>query len=162
VLAADRFTVPVLLSLAPADALRQLRELDPLAAERLVPHLRPPYALGPTFDGSLLCAADADLIADGLLLDLKTRLGVASTRPGGRATSLPRLDVYQLLAYAFFDWSDRYRITSIGIYAARYGLLATWPLDAALRTLAGRPVDLVEVRRDVRRLLGGPAPGVPG
>ncbi|WP_340537781.1 hypothetical protein [Nocardioides sp. GXZ039] len=150
----DRFTASALLALAPADAVRQLAELRDVAAGRLLPHLSAPYALGPTFDGSRLCAADADLIADGLLLDLKTRLGAKNPRTGRRSDGLPRLDVYQLLGYTFFDHSDDYRIDAIGIYSARYGALVTWPLQHALDVLAGEPVDVRAARERVWELLG--------
>lgn len=156
-LAADRFTAPALLALAPVNALEQLAQLKAVAAQHLLPRLRPPYLLGPTFDASALCPADADLISAGLLLDLKTRLG-GRNAAGERTDRLPLTDLYQLLGYALFDRSDHYRITAIGIYSARYGHLASWPLDQALRTLSGRPdepVDLAALRRTVWRLLGG-------
>lgn len=153
-LARGDFTAAALLRLAPADALRQLVQLKDVAAQRLLPQLRPPYLLGPTFDASVLCPADADLISNGLLLDLKTRLG-GTDREGGRADRLPAVDLYQLLGYALFDRSDHYRMSAIGIYSARYGNLTSWPLDHALATMAGEPVDLPALRRTVWRMLGG-------
>lgn len=64
-LVAGNFTTEALLALAPDDAVRQLRELEAIAAESLLPHLEKPLTLGPTFDASRLCSADADLIAGG-------------------------------------------------------------------------------------------------
>lgn len=147
------FTPEVLLGLAPTDAIRQFRELDATARLRLLPQLHPPYALGPTFAASRWCPADADLIADGLLVDIKTRLSAKSAHTGARSDTLHALDLYQLLGYALFDTDDAHAVTAVGIYSALYGRLATWPLVSLLETMAGRPVDLGEQRRRVLRLL---------
>lgn len=147
-------TASALLALAPADAVRQLAALGEVAAGRLLPYLHPPYVLGPTFDGSRWVAADADLIADGLLLEVKTRLGVQSQRPGGRADRLQTMDLYQLVAYVLLDHSDAYRITRIGVYSARYGRLATWELPGLLDALAGSQVSVRDVRDAAWRALG--------
>ena len=153
-LAAGQFGVDQLLSIAPPDALRQLRELRAVAERELLPHLHRPIYLAPTFDGSTLCNADADLICAGLLLDIKTRLGNKNRRTGVRADALAMIDLYQLVCYALFDRSDAFHITSIGIYSARYGTLATWPLGEVLQSLAGAEVDLAGERETVWRLLG--------
>lgn len=153
---ANQFTPEALLALTPAGALRQMDELRTLAGTQLRPHLNPPFALGPTFDGSNYCAADADLIAGGMLLDIKTRLGTKNPRTGVRSDSLPLSDVHQLLAYTFFDYSDRYKIDMVGIYSARYGSLITWNLAYVLNGLAGEQVDLARERALVWQLLGGP------
>jgi hypothetical protein len=50
--ATGRFGAGELLSLAPADALRQLRELRAIAERNFLPRLRHPIHLGPTFDAS--------------------------------------------------------------------------------------------------------------
>jgi hypothetical protein len=152
-----QFTVDGLLSLAPEDALRQLRNLHKVAKERLLPTILPATRLhlGPTFDGSTLCPADADLIHDGRLLDIKTHLGALNKKTGARSDSLALTDLYQVLAYALFDRSDRYGIRSVGIYSARYGALVTWPLAEVLETMAGGAVDLAEEREVVWGLLDG-------
>jgi hypothetical protein len=152
---AGRFTRTGLLSLAPADALRQLSELRAIAECNLLPHLAHPVHVGPVFDGSALCNADADLICGGLLLDIKTHLGRKNPRTDVRSDSLALIDLYQLVAYALFDRSDAYRISSIGIYSARYGTLATWPLIDALQILSDSEIDLARERETVWRLLGG-------
>jgi hypothetical protein len=130
-------------------------ELRALAETQLLPHLSPPFALGPTFDGSKYCQADADLIADGMLLDIKTRLGAKNRRTGARSESLARTDIHQIIGYALFDRSDRYHIDTVGIYSARYGSLITWKLAEVLDSLAGEPVDLAHERATVWQLLGG-------
>lgn len=149
------FTASGLLDLASGDALRQMLELDRVAQERLYPSILPArsLAIGPTFDASALCNADADLIHDGRLLDIKTHLGKISKATGGRRDSLELVDLYQVLGYALFDRSDTYQIRTIGLYSARYGFLATWPLEEALERLAGQPVDLSGEREWVWELL---------
>jgi hypothetical protein len=145
-LEADDFTAERLLSLIPDDAFRQLKELNECAQEHLFPHLSAPFHLGPTFDGSILCAADADVISNGFLLDFKTAV---------KGNALSREDLYQLLGYTLFDYSDRYGINRIGIYAARFAALISWELEPTLDLLAGEPVNLAEERKKVWGLLGG-------
>ncbi|MFD8769701.1 hypothetical protein [Microbacterium oxydans] len=105
-----------LLELAPRDATRQLREFAEVASAELLPHIQGPYTLGPTFDGSELCAADADVIANGILLDFKTSLGTKVSRPGGRSERLKLKDLHQVVAYALFDYSDSYLIHWVGLF----------------------------------------------
>ncbi|MGT2462947.1 hypothetical protein [Sinomonas atrocyanea] len=140
------FTKAGLLLLAPDDALRQLAALDELARGHLLQCLSAPFHLGPTFDGSRFCPADADVVSDGLLLDFKAGL------KGG---ALSKEELYQLLGYTLFDRTDRYGINRIGIYAARYGALITWDLAPTLDLLAGEPVDVAQEREKVWHLLGG-------
>lgn len=127
------------------------------ALERLLPAILPAKRvdIGPEFDGSRLCAADADLICDGLLLELKTHLGALNKRTGARPDRLPLTDLYQVVTYALFDHSDTYAIRSLGIYSARYGALVVWVLADALETMAGDVVNLADEREVVWRLLGG-------
>jgi hypothetical protein len=64
-----------LLELASPAALSQLAEFRRVLGENLLPALagrRGMWAVGPTFKGSSLMNADADLMAAGLLLELKT------------------------------------------------------------------------------------------
>jgi hypothetical protein len=85
--------------------------------------LAAPFHLGPEFDASRrdggpdkrLIAAEADLICNGLLLDIKTKLGTKNTKSGIRSDALAIDDIYQLLAYALMDHSDSYGINSLGI-----------------------------------------------
>jgi hypothetical protein len=142
-----RFTTSELLTLASDDALRQLVALrDVSGAANL--------ALGPTFDGSILCAADADLICDGSLLELKSHLG-SKNSAGIRVDTLDLKDLYQLVAYALFDKTDAHRIRSFGVYSARYGTFISWPLKETFTQMAGTTVDLTEEREVVWSLLGG-------
>ncbi|HUZ10705.1 MAG TPA: hypothetical protein VMU76_11130 [Acidimicrobiales bacterium] len=103
------------------DALDDLAELidlfvetqpDLLAAKELV--------FNPTFDASLLLGgADGDLIADGRLLDIKTKLGA----------EIAKTDFWQLLGYALGDFRDAHGITEVGFYFSRQGVQVTWDID---------------------------------
>ena len=134
-------------------AWRRQAGLDQLAGFRhvfstiLIPQLaarRGTWALGPTFTGSALIKADADLIAAGLLLDLKT---------SAKKPSLGVTDLLQVIGYALLDFDDEYRLDALGIFSARYAYLAIWELPALLSELAGHDVDLRTVRGRFRDLL---------
>jgi hypothetical protein len=87
--------------------------------------------------------ADADLIAAGLLLDLKTSAKL----------SLGIESVLQVLGYVLLDFDDEYKLDKLGIFSARYAYLATWNLGALLDELAGRPVSLQATRQEFRQML---------
>ncbi|WP_040479560.1 hypothetical protein [Longispora albida] len=143
-----------LLALATADEVADLIGMRELARERLLPGLPGGEIFsGPTFDGSFDLRADADLIAGGLLLDIKASQGGKPRKDGTRAASLGRDDLDQLLGYTLMDYTDRYRLHSVGVYATRFGHLAVWPLDTFLAGLAGRPVDLAVARASFARVL---------
>lgn len=93
--------------------------------------------MNPTFARSVdLGGADADLVLDGLLLEVKT----------SKRVSLRAGVVWQLLGYLLADTDDRYDIETVGLYWARHGLLWTWPVPWFLARLAGRDLDLGEAR----------------
>lgn len=103
--------------------------------------------LNPTFDGSLdVGGADADLIVNGCLLDIKTRVE-------------PRLrgdDLYQLLGYTLLDYSDRHGIGEAGIYFARQRKMLRWSLEDLVAGLSGGDVPpLSELRDHFRSLVQG-------
>lgn len=109
--------------------------------------------LGPTFTGSDLIPADADLIAAGLLLEMKTSVKL----------TLAVQDLFQVIGYALLDFNDECKITELGIFHARHAYLATWDISELLRELAGQPVSLQAVRQDFRDLLltcRGPGPAI--
>jgi hypothetical protein len=137
-----------LLGLVPAGALDQLTSFRQLYQSVLIPALESRQGLwsdGPVFDGSaLIGGADADLIAADLLLELKTEKALPS---------LGVLTLFQMIGYLLLDFSDKFRITDLGLYRARYGYLATWNAVDLLAELAGRPVDLTELRAEFRQLL---------
>jgi hypothetical protein len=110
-----------LLGLAPA-AIEDHQDLA--SAEPLV--LNPTFALSVALGG-----ADADLIASGLLLDLKS-----TASPRG---VLKREDIWQLVGYLMADSHDEYAIHAVGISALRRRRWVTWPVDDLLTMLSGKP-----------------------
>lgn len=100
-----------------------------------------PLTFNPGFEQSVeLGGADADLIADGTLLDLKSK-------SSGSVVGRPEL--WQLLGYAFADTPDEYAIRSVGISALRWRSRATWPITDLLETIGSGPArPLADWRRD--------------
>ena len=85
-------------------------------------------------DGDLLTPTAGPAAAGGpmVLLDVKT---VISARDPERVARW----LWQLLAYAWLDTHDRYRIRAVGLYLARHGALITWPLDWFTAALLDNP-----------------------
>ncbi|MFI8932551.1 hypothetical protein ACIG3E_33425 [Streptomyces sp. NPDC053474] len=107
---------------------------------------------GPTFAGVGI-TADADLVADGVLLDFK------STKNPGQ---LEKRTAWQLLGYLLLDTHDRYRIDTLGLYLTRSGALVTWPVEEYLDLLGACRRDLPALRAVLAELLRGcPADVVP-
>ena len=104
-----------------------------------------PAVLNPVFaQSSAVGGADADLISDGMLLEIKTTIN-------------PRIDgawIRQLLGYLLLDTAGEFEVTSLGLYLARQGRLLVWPLPDALDSIAGQPVDLPAVRLEFATFLG--------
>jgi hypothetical protein len=148
------------LAVASDAAVCQLQGLHALAIRNLHPVLPDTPARvvpGPTFAASRYCAADADVIIDGMLLESKTRLGSKNARTGARSDSLSVLDLYQMLGYVLFDHDDTYSLDRVAFYSARYGSLTMWPVQDLLEILHGGPVNLANERERVWELLGGPS-----
>lgn len=151
------FTVDNMLAQADDAAITELVALRELSNEHLIPKLNGPYNLGPTFDlsepgSTQRIAAEADLIADGLLLDIKTALA-PKNKAGLRPEALKAENVYQLLGYVLLDYSNRYNINRVGIFSARYGTLATWPLARVTTLMSGRDFDLAAARQEVWHMM---------
>ena len=147
------FTVDTMLGQADDAAVAELLALKELSEERLIAKLAGPFALGPTFDLSKpgptqRIGAEADLVAGGLLLDIKTILAPKNTA-GLRPDVLKPDTVYQLLGYALLDYSNQYTIEQLGIYSARYGTLTKWPLEYVTSLLSGRTFDLTAARQEL-------------
>lgn len=147
------FTVDTMLEQADDAAVAELIALRKLSEERLIPTLTGPLSLGPTFDLSehgpnRRIAAEADLIADGLLIDIKTTLA-PKNKAGLRPDVLKPTNVYQLLAYALLDYSNQYNIDRVGIFSARYGVLAEWPLERVTFLTSGGKFDFPLARQEV-------------
>jgi hypothetical protein len=115
--------------------------LSAAAYEAFAPRLDRPFVLNPTFAGSGdVGNADADLILDGCLLEIK-----ATKRP------LKPVVFHQLLGYVLLDYEDVYAIRRVGIYLARRGVMVEWPLLALVAQLSGgRAASLATLRAAFR------------
>ena len=98
-----------------------------------------PHTLNPAFEGSYdVGGADADLIVDGALLEIKT-------------TVRPEINlnwIRQLLGYVLLDYSDSHQIKAIGLYMARQGILFQWELEDAIQRLSGDILADIRVLRE--------------
>lgn len=148
-----------LLALATEAEVTDLVAMRDLAVERLLPGLPPgTVTTGMTFDGSADLNADADLIAGGMLVDFKAGQGGKPRTDGTRAAALARTDLDQLLGYTLMDYSNRYGLHTIAVYAARFGHLATWPIAELGERMAGHPIDLTRLRAEFAQVLRGQLP----
>jgi hypothetical protein len=150
----DRSRAADLLDLANDAEVADLIAMRALARERLLPALPAgPVTTGMTFDGSADLAADADLIAGGMLIDFKAGQGGKPRADGTRAASLGRTDIDQLLGYALMDYSNSFGLHSVGVYAVRFGYLAAWPLAELGPRMGGQPLDLAQLRTQFAQVL---------
>jgi hypothetical protein len=136
-----------LLEAAPDAGLEQLAALRGVMESALLPAVRSRrglWAIGPVFAGSQIMRGDADLIAGGLLTELKT----TTKKP-----SLAVTDLWQVVGYVLMDYVDEFGITDVALFSARYGYLAQWNLGTLLPQLAGRPVTVAPLRAEFRALL---------
>ncbi|UKY55622.1 hypothetical protein [Streptomyces inhibens] len=100
---------------------------------------------GPTFPDTRL-TADADLIADGILIDFK------STR---HPHMLRKADAWQLLGYLLLDTADHHRIDTVGLHLTRSDTLVSWPVEEYLDLLGACRRDLTDFRAALNELLDG-------
>lgn len=105
-----------------------------------------PTILNPTFAGSSdMSGADADLIVDGCLIEIKSTIQASLREPV----------LHQLLGYTLLDYADEFGIQSVGIYLARHGVLLRW----TLQELLGKSADIRKLsglRDRFRELLRSP------
>jgi hypothetical protein len=129
------------LAIARVEWLDDLRALSWTAYDALADQLRQPAILNPTFDGSSdIGGADGDLILGDCLVEIKTTLNPRWNRDW----------LYQLLGYVLLDYTDRYRIRSIGIYLARQSVFVRWRLDEVIRLCSPyRSDSLDQLRADL-------------
>jgi hypothetical protein len=138
-------TVDDFLEAIPNDWIEDLAQLAVLFLDVFRDRLGRAAVLNPVFAQSrAVGGADADLISDGMLLEIKTTIN-------------SRIDgawIRQLLGYLLLDTVDEFEVECLGLYLARQGRLFVWPLPDALKTIAGRPVDLSAVRIEFATFLG--------
>lgn len=147
--AGARTTLADLLVAVPEYAVADLLALQALAGEGLADLRAATNAqqvnAGPVFAGSVdVGGADADLIAAGLLLDIK------ATADPAKVTTQDA--IWQLAGYALLDYTDEYKIDSVGWYLARLGHLVTWPVAEYLALLGARR-SLPELRARLAQLV---------
>jgi hypothetical protein len=120
----ERATIEDVLAIAPQSAVDDLSAMGRLLCTSYPDLVGQEAVLNPRFDGSVeIQGADADVIVDRTLLELKTT----------RQDSFERVDhLYQLLGYALLDYSNQYDLQAVGVYLARRGLLVRWELAELL------------------------------
>lgn len=136
-----------LLDTAPDAGLQQLAALRGVMESVLLADIAARqglWAIGPVFAGSEIMPGDADLVAGGLLVELKTT---------AKKPSLAVTDLWQILGYVLMDYADEFAITDVALFSARYGYLAQWNIGVLLPQLAARPVTVTELRAEFRTLL---------
>lgn len=127
----QRQFIDELLALVHPAWVDDIRQMINLFIERGHHWFNRPCALNPTFAGSTdVGGADADLIVDGCLIDLKS----------GKRPELDPNDLRQLVGYILLDYHHEHAIQSVAIYKARYGLTFKWSVEEFLSRLAGRPI----------------------
>ena len=56
------------------------------------------------------------------------------------------------------DYSDTYKLHSVGVYAVRFGHLAIWPLAELGPRMGSKPVDLAQLRTQFAHVLRNQLP----
>jgi hypothetical protein len=90
--------------------------------------------LGPVLAASLLLPADADLIVDGVLYEIKVMLGRKNSA-GVRYSVFELEDIRQTFCYALFDTTDEFCLNEMVLHSARYGQLYRMPPNETLAEL---------------------------
>lgn len=134
-----------LLALTPHPGAADLAELIAGVQQTgLAERIGAPVVANPRFAGSTLVGgADADLLVDDCLVELKTTKRLVCRRE----------DIYQLLGYVLLDFDDEHKITDVGFYLSRVPAFFTWPVASAFELAAERTVALHELRSEFRSLI---------
>lgn len=141
-LPAPKQSVEALLAISPEVCVEDICQLSTLFFDRFQHLLSRPSVLNPTFAGSLdVGGADADLVIDGCLIDIKTSV----------ASKLTADYLYQLAGYLLLDYNDSLNMNAAGIYMARQGMLFTWPIpDFLLRLTGDSNANVASLREEFR------------
>ena len=142
-----KISVSGLLAIAEKEWVEDMCKLSWLFYDRCGGLLSSRTILNPTFEGSPdVGGADADLILDGCLIDIKTTINPTDLREWTRS-------LYQLIGYALLDYEDQFGISEAGVYFARQGALLRWTLgDLMSRLSGGAAPPLAEVRQSFREV----------
>ncbi len=132
------------LALAPSAAVVDLVALTGAAATTLSPLFKKTAILNPSFSGSPdVLGADADLIVDHCLIDIKTTI----------SKSLDRQTLYQLVGYLLLDYGDEYAINALGFYLSRIPALVVWPAKDLIASMSNGVESVKGLRKDLKALL---------
>ncbi len=134
----------VLLGIADTHWIDDMRDLSWTFYDKYAHLALRQTVLNPTFEGSRdVGGADADLIIDGTLIEIKCTI----------KDEIQADWLRQLLGYVLLDYSDKLGITGLGFYMARQGLLLQWDLDEVLGKLCqGKPPAIAELRNRFREI----------
>ena len=137
-------SAPELLALVPDDWVEDAAALGSAFAERYPAWHGTGAVLNPTFAGSRdIGGADADLITDGCLWEIKT-----TKERGARGEWLR-----QLLGYVLLDYEDEHAIDRVGLLLPRQDTSFSWPVRELIAELSGRDdLDLPILRERFRRV----------
>lgn len=137
-------SAPELLALVPDDWVKDAAALGAAFAERYPAWRGSGAVLNPNFAGSLdIGGADADLIADGCLWEIKT-----TKRRGAQGEWLR-----QLLGYVLLDYEDEHGIERVGLLLPRQNTRFSWPVGELIGELSGRDdLELPVLRERFRRV----------
>ncbi|MGW7444969.1 hypothetical protein [Kitasatospora sp. NPDC054795] len=146
--APEDFTLQRLLALPHRDLADDVTAQLHLAATGRLQALRagtdPAGCKGGVMFASIDITADADLLVDGTLIEIK------STRHPRR---FEKATAWQILGYLLLDATDHHRIDTVGLYLTRTATLATWPVEDYLALLGARRRDLPQLRAAFAELL---------
>ena len=132
------------LTLAPTAAIADLVALSGAAISEIGHLLKGPVILNPTFTGSDdVGGADADLIVDDCLIDIKTT----------KSKSLDRDTAYQLVGYMLLDYENKYRISSLGFYLSRIPALIVWPANETITVMSNGLETVGSLRNSLKTVL---------
>lgn len=151
----DKPTCMDLLDVMPASAVADLRRLEQVFVECLLPVIcsrQGELVTGPAF--SLVLPGDADLIKGSVLIEVKAMVH-RRKRDGTPRYSLDARTLYQMLAYALLA-QDQYSVDELVLFNARYAHVYSWPLDELLAELAGAAVEAQEMAARLKLFLENP------
>ncbi|MGW6917343.1 hypothetical protein ACWGB8_26455 [Kitasatospora sp. NPDC054939] len=142
------FTLDRLLALPHRDLVDDTHGQLVLAATSPLAKLRtasdPARCTGGVLFSGIDITADADLLAGGTLIEIK------STRHPRR---FEQHTAWQILGYLLLDHADHHRIDTVGLYLTRTATLATWTVEDCLALLGARCRDLPRLRATFAELL---------
>ena len=91
-----------------------------------------------------LGGADADIVLDGCLYDIKT---TANTRENFPA------HIRQLLGYLLLDWENEHGIDRFGFYFSRQCHKTSWDAESLVRQTATTGSDIQSLRKELKETI---------